>query len=202
MCVDGMKGNFSTRHDGRMTLATAPQRYAIVVVSLYERACPLPAERRARRCRRPSAADDARMEFLRDDTASHRHQGRLRGGRLRRVHGRHRGVAGRRVSRGSRSTHASGCCLRSTARRVFTVESRSRSPRGALHPVQQALVECHGIAMRLLHARLRDEPVRPVQERHRDRRALDDRRRAVRAISAAAPATGRSSTRRSAWRAH
>ncbi len=36
-------------------------------------------------------------------------------------------------------------------RALFTVEDL-RAPDGALHPVQQSMVDCHGLAMRLLHA--------------------------------------------------
>jgi len=38
------------------------------------------------------------------------------------------------------------------------------APDGSLHPVQQAMVQCHGSQWRLSHARLRDEPVRHVPE--------------------------------------
>ena len=62
--------------------------------------------------------------------------------------------------------------LASPARRCSPSRA-CKSDDGALHPVQQALVDCHGVAMRLLHARVRDEPVRPLQERARARRARD-----------------------------
>ena len=77
---------------------------------------------------------------------------------------------------------------------VFTVEAL-KSADGALHPVQRALVDVPRLAVRLLHAGLRDEPVRALQERAPARRARRSRRR-CRATCAAAPATGRSSTRR------
>ncbi len=69
-----------------------------------------------------------------------------------------------------------------------------RRPDGPLHPVQQAMVDYHGSAVRLLHAGHRDVAVWPVAARSRTRPCRRSRRR-CRAISAAAPATRRSSGR-------
>ena len=73
----------------------------------------------------------------------HRHQGRLRRRRLRRVHGRRRRARGRAAS-GSAPINA---CIRFVptldGKALFTVESLAGRD-GALHPVQQAMVDCHG----------------------------------------------------------
>ena len=73
----------------------------------------------------------------------HRHQGRLRRGRLRRLHGRAR-RARRRSGLAWRPVNACIRLLPSVdGKAVFTVEGL-RGADGALHPVQQAMVECHG----------------------------------------------------------
>ena len=71
--------------------------------------------------------------------------------------------AGRvRFSRGERLASCSRRCWMAAA--LFTVESLGRE--GALHPVQQAMVDLHRQPVRLLHAGLRDEPLcRPAKRR-------------------------------------
>jgi hypothetical protein len=74
--------------------------------------------------------------------ALHRHQGRLRRGRLRRLHRGDR-FAGKRPARdeGGQFLHP----VHAHARRQGPVHGRRPAAAdGALHPVQQALVECHG----------------------------------------------------------
>ena len=78
---------------------------------------------------------------------------------------------------------------------IITVEDLARD--GTLHPVQQAMVDHARLAMRLLHAGLRDGAVRALSPRRR--RAGRPRSASTTgspAISAAAPAIGRSSMRR------
>ena len=84
--------------------------------------------------------------------------------------------SGRRRARAAKPINA---CIRLAAvgRRQGDLHRGKPEPRdGTLHPVQQALVDCHGVAVRLLHARIRDEPVRPVQDDARRPRdaAIDD----------------------------
>ena len=68
---------------------------------------------------------------------------------------------------------------------------------GALHPVQEAMVAPARLAMRLLHARHRHEPVRALSVDAMAVPAATPSTTCSPAISAAAPAIGRSSMRRS-----
>ena len=153
---------------------------------------------RQRRAGRPSTARRAADHAARVPArapAAHRHQGRLRRRRLRRLHGgARRESLGDARSRGSRSTPASGSCRRSPARRCSPSRA-CKAADGTLHPVQQAMVESPRLAMRLLHAGLRDEPVRPLQERAPSVARRRSRMRCP-ATCAAAPAIARSSPRR------
>ena len=153
-------------------------------------------EPREIRARRP---DDDGARLPAPGRAALRHQGRLRRGRLRRLHRGARAAAtdGRLRLRGGQRLHPLRSA-RSTAASVVTVEDLKR-PDGALHPVQQAMVDDARLAVRLLHAGLRHVALRAADAADRARRATPSiERRARRAISAAAPATGRSSRRRSA----
>ena len=96
------------------------------------------------------APDPHRARLAARGRALHRHQGRLQRGRLRRLHRRDRraGRAGRR-RRGARpALQTVNACIQflPTLRRQGAVHGRG--PDGgrtaALHPVQQAMVECHG----------------------------------------------------------
>ena len=135
------------------------------------------------------------LNWLREDAAPDRHQGRLRRGRLRRLHGGAR-RAGRRapaLPRGQR-LHP----VPAAARRQAADHGRaSARPDGSLHPVQQAMVECHGSQCGFCTPGLRDVAVRALSRRTGAEPAADPRR-ASPAISAAAPGTGRSSTPRAA----
>ena len=95
------------------------------------------------RCAMPAADDRARVSAR--APRAHRHQGRLRRRRLRRLHGRVLGELDARARHAicARSTPASARSPRSTARQLVTVESLQAAD-GALHPVQQAMVDCHG----------------------------------------------------------
>ena len=136
---------------------------------------PLPAERRARRRRRRVAADDAARVPARR-AAPHRHEGRLRGRRLRRLHRGARRAAATARSRveADQRLHPARC-RRSTARPCSPSRALQRAGRHAASGAAGAR-RLPRLAVRLLHARLRDEPVRPVQERRRARRAraIDD----------------------------
>ena len=72
-----------------------------------------------------------------------RHQGRLRRGRLRRLHRAGRPAVAAASWSMRASTPASASSARSTARHVVTVE-HLRGEGGKLHPVQQAMVDFHG----------------------------------------------------------
>ena len=104
------------------------------------------------------------LEFLRERAGPHRHQGRLRRGRLRRLHRR----AGRRERRRRPRYRPVNSCIRFLptvdGKAVFTVESLAVRRR---HAASGAAGDGRlpRVAMRLLHARLRDVAVRPVQER-------------------------------------
>ena len=130
---------------------------------------PLPAQRRRRRGRRRLAADDAARVPARAP-AAHRHQGGLRRGRLRRLHG-----GGRRARRGRRARLAAGQRLHPAAahrRRpggVHRREPAGRRRRAA--PGAGGAGARARLAVRLLHAGLRDEPVRAVQATRTGRRA-------------------------------
>jgi hypothetical protein len=95
-----------------------------------------------------------------------------------------------RYERGQRLHPASADPRRLPA--LTTVEDLKAGPDGTLHPVQQAMVEAPRLAMRLLHAGLRDEPVRAAPRGARPPERGSTTRSP--ATSAAAPATGRSST--------
>ena len=113
------------------------------------------------------------LDWLREEARRHGHQGRLRRGRLRRLHGRACAPARRRAAPTSRSTPASCCSASWTARSC----SRSRTS-----PRARRCIRCSRrwstprLAMRLLHAGLRDEPVRALPRAARPRRAtsVDD----------------------------
>jgi hypothetical protein len=87
-----------------------------------------------------SDADGARLAAPRP--APDRHQGRLRRGRLRRLH-RGRRAARRGGCAMRRSTPASASCRRWTAA-ICSPSRASEGDDGALHPVQQAMVDKHG----------------------------------------------------------
>ena len=99
---------------------------------------------------------------------------------------------GRTPALSRRSTPASGSCRPSTAWQLFTVEDLA-APDGALHPGAAGDGRVARLAMRLLHAGLRDVAVRAVQidqgRTERRARANGSTRRSP-AICAAAPATG------------
>ena len=78
---------------------------------------------------------------------------------------------------------------------LITVEDLADD--GVLHPVQEAMARDARLAMRLLHARHRDEPVRALSRRATARPRATRSTTRWREISAAAPAIGRSSMRRS-----
>ena len=50
---------------------------------------------------------------------------------------------------------------------LYTVESLKKLGRNGLHPVQQAMVDCHGFPVRLLYSGVRHVAVCPVQEQRR-----------------------------------
>ena len=146
---------------------------------------------RARYRARPflAARDSARLAAR--GGGRQRNEGRLRRRRLRRLH-RGAGAAERGRLPTSPSTPASCCSASSTA----PSSSRSR-----IWPTAARSIRCSRrwstsrLAVRLLHARHRDEPVRRLSFR----RARDTTRgstTSLPAISAAAPATARSSRRR------
>ncbi len=137
-------------------------------------------------------------QHLREELAMHRHQGRLRRGRLRRPHGgdrRTRRARRARAQGGQRA--ASSFCRRSTAARFH----RRRPARRRWHaaPGSAGDGRVPRFAVRLLHARLRHVDVGAVREpaggRPACRRATKSTPRLVRQPAAAARATGRSSTR-------
>ena len=136
------------------------------------------------------------LDYLRLEEKSTRHQGRLRRGRLRRLHGGAGPPARRRASSTSRSMPASCSSGRSTASEVVTVEDLAAGGDAASGAAGDGRPS--RLAMRLLHAGLRDGAVRalPATARSRSRRARSTT--GSPAICAAAPATGRSSMRR--WR--
>ena len=111
------------------------------------------------------ARDAARLSAAR--RGQRRHEGGLRRGRLRRLHGGARARARAGGSSTSRSTPASCCSARRTAPRW----SRSRiSPSGgALHPVQAAMVEHHGSQCGFCTPGIVDEPVRALPGGRRGR---------------------------------
>ena len=83
------------------------------------------------------------LGFLRERSGTHGHEGRLRRRRLRSLHG-----GGRASSRATTSRlQAVNACIQFVpaldGKALFTVEDL-RQPDGALHPAQQAMVECHG----------------------------------------------------------
>ena len=153
----------------------------------------LPVPRRRGRARPVLAARD-RSRLAARGAGRQGNEGRLRRGRLRRLHGRAGAAEGAAGSPTSRSTPAFCCWASSTARS----SSRSRiSPRAATCiRVQQAMVDHHGSQCGFCTPGHRDEPVRRLSFR----RARDRRRASATsspAISAAAPAIARSSRRRS-----
>ena len=81
-------------------------------------------------------------------------------------------VAIGRLADGRLRYQAVNACIRFVGQldgcQLLTVEDLA-GPDGAPHPVQQAMVECHGLAMRLLHAGLRDVAVRALPERPQGR---------------------------------
>ena len=111
---------------------------------------PLLPPRRRRRGRR-RRADAHRARIAARGRALHRHQGRLRRRRLRRLHRRDRRArAGRRAATtSSRAAPAQRQRLHpvpADARRQGALHGRRPARRRAatLHPVQQAMVDCHG----------------------------------------------------------
>ena len=135
-------------------------------------------------------SSDTLLDHLRLARRAARHQGRLRRGRLRRLHGAGRPAAPATSWSTSRSTPASACSARSTLCHVVTVEhlaARRRAASGAAGDGRFPR-----LAVRLLHAGLRDVALRAVDAQARRRPRARSRRR-CRATSAAAPATSRSS---------
>ena len=99
-----------------------------------------------------------------------------------------------------RSTPAS--CFVPTLDGSAAVHGRGPArPTATLHPVQQAMVDVPRLAMRLLHAGLRDVALRAYQRSARRSRRRGESTTRSPAISAAAPATARSSTPAQAMRA-
>ncbi len=145
------------------------------------------------------------LEGLREDLRLHRHQGRLRRGRLRRLH---RGASARAgaaatAGRARLSLRPVNACIRLLptldGKALLTVEDlAARRPAATLHPAQQAMVECHGSQCGFCTPGLRDDPVRHVREPLRAggeaSHAQQLARTSCRATCAAAPATGRSWT--------
>ena len=154
------------------------------------------AERRAASTSRGVSPQTTLLEWLREHAAAHRHQGRLRRRRLRRVHGRARRARRRRAL----AWKPINACIRLLpsldGKAVFTVESL-QAPDGALHPVQQALVECHGSQCGFCTPGFAMSLFGLYKNAQRPSRARRSRTRCP-ATCAAAPATGRSSTPRSA----
>ena len=161
-------------------------------------------------------ADAARLSA--PDRARDRHQGRLRRGRLRRLHGGARPAARRASSSTSRSMPASSSLgqldgMRGRHRRG------SRGGDGTLHPVQQAMVDMHGsqcgfctpgfvMSLFALYQRARRPVDRAGGQRLARRQSLPlhrlsaDRRCGARRLRGSAPATGsRRGSRRRAARA-
>ena len=127
--------------------------------------------------------------------AALRHQGRLRRGRLRRVHGR-RWASSRAGRCGYRAVNA--CILFLPAldgKALLTVESLGRRT-AALHPVQQAMVECHGSQCGFCTPGFVMSLYALYETRARAAHAGGGSTTCWPATCAAAPATGRSSTRR------
>ena len=127
--------------------------------------------------------------------APHRHQGGLRRGRLRRLHGRcWPSCDGDRVR-----FRAINSCIKFLptldGKELLTVESL-RAADGSLHPVQRAMVDCHGSQCGFCTPGFVMSHVRALQERGAARRARGCTMPWP-ATCAAAPATGRSSTPRS-----
>ena len=124
----------------------------------------------------------------------HRHEGGLRGGRLRRLHRRPR-----------RARRATGALSRDQLVHPVRPDPRRpgaphrREPEGPRGPARSTRCSGDGrrprLAVRLLHAGLRDVAVRALQVEQRARTAPKSTTRSP-ATSAAAPATGRSSTPR------
>ena len=168
---------------------------------------PLLPPRRRRRGRR-RGADPHRARLAARGRALHRHQGRLQRGRLRRLHRRRRRArAGRRggddVVGGLRLRSVNACIQflpTLDGKALFTVEDLPARD-GALHPVQQAMVDCHGSQCGFCTPGLRDVAVgdatSTTARAARGRRASSSPTSSP-ATSAAAPATGRSSTPASA----
>ena len=147
-------------------------------------------DRVARRCRsKPHACCVSARR-----PGPHRRQEGLRRRRLRHMHGRRRRARRRAACASAPSTPASSSLPTLDGKELITVESL-QSADGTLHPVQRALVDCHGsqcgfctpgFVMSLFALyKIGAEAVAPR-----------DQRRACRATCAAAPATGRSSTPR------
>ena len=118
------------------------------------------------------------LDWLRDRSGRDRHERGLRRRRLRRLHGGAGAPHRRDDVLTRRSTLASSCSGRSTAPN----SSRSKiSAQGAdLHPVQEALVDAPWLAMRLLHAGHRHEPLRATSSQRRDRLDRERGRRPAR----------------------
>ena len=136
------------------------------------------------------------LDYLREIEGRQRHQGRLRRGRLRRLHGGAR-PAPRRPAR-----LRAGQCLHParSARSTAARSSRSRiSPQtdGTLHPVQAAMVEHHGSQCGFCTPGFVMSLFALYQSTEGRGDARPRSTTGSPAISAAAPATGRSSMRRS-----
>ena len=129
------------------------------------------------------------LDWLREDERRHRHEGRLRRGRLRRLHGRARAPAPRQADlRAGQRLHPAA---RPARRRGADHSRGSRRGRDAASGAAGDGRPSR-LAMRLLHARHRDEPVRAYHS-GAAATAREPLRRSSPAISAAAPAIGRSS---------
>ena len=133
--------------------------------------------------------------------ALHRHQGRLRRRRLRRLHRRDRraGAATATRTRSAACAATVNACIQFLptldGKALFTVEDVRRGRRRAA-PGAAGDGRVPRLAMRLLHAGLRDVAVVDLRAPQRARHAADARSSwptSCRATCAAAPATGRSS---------
>ena len=116
-------------------------------------------------------ADHQRAQVSARGPRPDRHQGRLRRGRLRRLHRGRSASSTATACAIARSTPASSSCPTLDGKALFTVESLKGAD-GTLHPVAAGDGRLPRLAVRLLHAGLRDVAVRALQDaRHAPDRA-------------------------------
>ena len=140
------------------------------------------------------------LRYLRDRAAPDRHQGRLRRGRLRRLHrGRRSSDDGEGRPGAARGQRCLLLLPMVQGKRVYTVEALQGAA-AQYHPVQEAMAKRAGLAVRLLHARASScRCSRPATARTST--SPGSWTISCAATSAAAPATGPSATPPRAWRA-